>query len=216
MFALPETGGGFLDRKAGVRAAECARNAEAILIGPGMLDDDSIRGFVDALYPRVADRKIVIDAVALAALRGGRIRFVEDAQVVLTPNIGEMAKLTGDDVKTIEADPRGVADRVSRDLNAVVVLKGPETYICTPYGEVFRYSAGGVGLATSGSGDILAGVIVGLLARGATLDQAAVWGVHLHGAAGNRLKQKMGSIGFLARELSDEIPALMNALSAKG
>ena len=216
VFALPETGGGFLDRKAGVRAAECARNAEAILIGPGMLDDDSIRGFVDAVYPRVADRKIVIDAVALSALRGGRIRFVEDAQVVLTPNIGEMAKLTGDDVKTIEADPRGVADRVSRDLNAVVVLKGPETYICTPYGEVFRYSAGGVGLATSGSGDILAGVIVGLLARGATLDQAAVWGVHLHGAAGNRLKQKMGSIGFLARELSDEIPALMNALSAKG
>ena len=94
-------------------------------------------------------------------------------------------------------------------------LKGPETFIATPYGEVFRYSEGEVGLATSGSGDILAGVLVGFLARGATLDQAAVWAVYLHGSAGNRLKRRMGAIGFLARELSAEIPALMNGLSGK-
>lgn len=104
---------------------------------------------------------------------------------------------------------------VARDLNAVVALKGSETFIATPYGEVFRYSEGEVGLATSGSGDILAGILVGLLARGATLDQAAVWAVYLHGAAGNRLKRRIGAVGFLARELSDEIPALMNGLAGK-
>jgi NAD(P)H-hydrate repair Nnr-like enzyme with NAD(P)H-hydrate dehydratase domain len=135
--------------------------------------------------------------------------------VVLTPNAGEMAKITGATRAGIEADPRAVAVEVARDLNAVVVLKGPETFIATPYGEVFRYAEGEVGLATSGSGDILAGLVVGFLARSATLDQAAVWAVYLHGAAGNRLKRRMGAVGFLARELSDEIPALMNGLAGK-
>jgi NAD(P)H-hydrate repair Nnr-like enzyme with NAD(P)H-hydrate dehydratase domain len=72
-----------------------------------------------------------------------------------------------------------------------------------------------VGLATSGSGDVLAGLLLGFLARGATLDQAAVWAVYLHGAAGNRLKRRLGPVGFLARELSDDIPALMNQLTGK-
>jgi NAD(P)H-hydrate repair Nnr-like enzyme with NAD(P)H-hydrate dehydratase domain len=104
---------------------------------------------------------------------------------------------------------------VAKDLNAIVALKGAETFIATPDGEVFRYTEGDVGLATSGSGDVLAGAIVGFLARGATLDQAAVWGVYLHGAAGNRLKRRIGPIGFLARELTDEIAPLMNSLGGK-
>ena len=215
VFSLPETNEGYLDRRAGVTAAECAKGASAILIGPGMLNEEAIRGFVDALYPRISDKSVVIDAIALSALRGGRVRFVENSKVVLTPNAGEMAKLTGEAKNVIEADPRGAAERVARELNVVVALKGPETFVATPDGNVFRYSEGDVGLATSGSGDILAGLIVGLLARGATLDQAAVWGAYLHGAAGRRLKQKMGLIGFLARELSSEVPAVMNGLTPR-
>jgi hydroxyethylthiazole kinase-like uncharacterized protein yjeF len=215
VFSLPESGDGFLDRRSGARAADCAHGADAILIGPGMLNEDAIRGFMDELVRKVADRQLVIDAAALTALRGGRYRFTEETHVVLTPNIGEMAKITGEKKETIEADPRGVATSVSRDLNAVVALKGAETFIATPYGEVFRYAEGDVGLATSGSGDILAGVLVGLLARGATLDQAAVWAVFLHGSAGNRLTRRIGQLGFLARELADEIAPLMNTLSGK-
>jgi hydroxyethylthiazole kinase-like uncharacterized protein yjeF len=215
VFSLPETGDGFLDRKAGVRAAECAGQANAILIGPGMLSEDAIRSFMEALLPRLAGKQIVIDAIALSALRGGRFRFTEDTQVVLTPNPAEMAKITGATKEAVEGDLRGVATAVAEDVNAVVALKGPETFIATPYGEVFRYSEGDVGLATSGSGDILAGILVGLLARGATLDQAAVWAVYLHGSAGNHLRRRMGPVGFLARELSDEVPALMNALGSR-
>lgn len=215
VFPLPETSDGYLDRRSAARAVECAHGADAVLVGPGMLSEDAIRGFMDEFVRRVADKQLVIDAVALSALRGGRYRFTEEARVVLTPNAGEMAKITGDTKSAIEADPRGVAMIVARDLNAVVALKGPETFIATPYGEVFRYAEGEVGLATSGSGDILAGVLVGFLARGATLDQAAVWAVYLHGAAGNRLKRRLGAIGFLAGELSDEIPALMNGLAGK-
>ena len=215
VFSLPETSDGYLDKKAGARAVECAHGADAILVGPGMLNEDAIRSFMDEFVRRVADKQLVIDAVALSAVRGGRYRFTEETRVVLTPNVGEMAKITGDTKAAIEADPRGVAMTVARDLNAVVALKGAETFIATPYGEAFRYSEGEVGLATSGSGDILGGILVGLLARGATLDQAAVWAVYLHGAAGNRLKRRMGAVGFLARELSAEIPALMNGLTGK-
>jgi ADP-dependent NAD(P)H-hydrate dehydratase len=215
IFSLPETGDGFLDRKSGARAVECAGQANAILIGPGMLNEDAIRSFMEALLPRLVGKQIVIDAIALSALRGGRFRFTEDMQVVLTPNPADMAKITGTTKEAVEADLRGVAASVAEDLNAVVALKGADTFIATPYGEVFRYSEGGVGLATSGSGDILSGILVGLLARGATLDQAAVWAVYLHGAAGNRLKRRIGPVGFLARELSDEVPALMNALASR-
>ena len=215
VFSLPETSDGYLDRKAGARAVECGHEADAILVGPGMLNEDAVRGFMDEFVRRVSDKQLVIDAVALSALRGGRYRFTEETRVVLTPNIGEMARITGETKAAVANDPRGVAMTVARDLNAVVALKGSETFIASPFGEVFRYSEGEVGLATSGSGDILAGILVGLLARGATLDQAAVWAVYLHGAAGNRLRRRMGAVGFLARELSDEIPALMNGLAGK-
>ncbi len=214
VIGLPETGDGFLDRKAGSRAGEVA-HAQAILIGPGMLNDDAIRGFMDEILGRVVDRTVVIDALALHALRGGRYRFSEDTSVVLTPNIDEMAKITGDQKESIERDPQTVAQRVSQDLNVVVALKGAETFIASPYGEVFRYAEGDVGLATSGSGDVLAGALVGLLARGATLDQAAAWAVYLHGEAGNRLARRIGGIGFLARELCNELAPIMNALSKK-
>jgi ADP-dependent NAD(P)H-hydrate dehydratase len=213
VFPLPESGDGFLDRKSGARAGDCSRDADAILIGPGMLNDDAIRGFMDEALRRIADQPLVIDAVALSALRGGRYRFTGDTRVILTPNVGEMAKLTGEKPESIEADPRGTALSVAKDLNVVVVLKGAETFIATPYGEVFRYNEGDAGLATSGSGDVLAGALVGLLARGATLDQAAAWAVYLHGAAGNRLKRRVGAIGFLARELCDELAPVMNSLA---
>jgi ADP-dependent NAD(P)H-hydrate dehydratase len=212
VFSLPESGDGFLDRRSGGRAGECAQNADALLIGPGMLGDDAIRSFMDELVRNVADHDLVIDALALGALRGDRYRFTGDTRVVLTPNVSEMSKITGDKADSIEADLLGVATAAARDLNAVVVLKGAQTLIAAPYGEVFRYTEGDVGLATAGSGDVLAGALVGLLARGATLDQAAVWAVYLHGTAGNRLKRRVGGIGFMARELGDEIAPLMNSL----
>ena len=215
VFSLPESGDGVLDRKSGVRAAHHGQEADAILVGPGMLDEEAIRGFMDELIRRLADKPMVIDALALTALRGGRHRFAGNTRVVLTPNMAEMAQITGEKKENIEADPRGVAIAVAKNLNAVVALKGPETLIATPDGKVFRYTQGDVGLATSGSGDVLAGAIVGFLARGAMIDQAAVWGVYLHGAAGNRVERRVGPIGFLARELSDELAPLMNALGGK-
>jgi NAD(P)H-hydrate repair Nnr-like enzyme with NAD(P)H-hydrate dehydratase domain len=98
-------------------------------------------------------------------------------------------------------------------LGCVVALKGGCTYIAAPDGEAWSYEGGSVGLATSGSGDTLAGIIAGLLARGASPLEAAQWGVYLHGEAGNRLCLSVGPLGFLARELLAEIPAVMAELS---
>jgi hydroxyethylthiazole kinase-like uncharacterized protein yjeF len=215
VFGLRESGDGYLDRRSAGRAADCATRADAVLVGPGMLGEDAATGFVDEALHKLLDKPLVIDAIALTALAGGRRHFTDQSRVVLTPNHSEMAKITGDKPGAIDADPLGVATRVANDLNAIVALKGPETFIATPWGEVFRYAEGDVGLATSGSGDVLAGALAGLLARGASLDQAAVWATYLHGSAGNRLTRRIGSLGLLARELCDELPPLMNGLAGK-
>jgi NAD(P)H-hydrate repair Nnr-like enzyme with NAD(P)H-hydrate dehydratase domain len=93
----------------------------------------------------------------------------------------------------------------------VMVLKGATTFIASPTGAAFRYDEGVVGLATAGSGDVLAGLIGGLAARGCDPVQAAIWGVFLHAQAGQQLSRTRGALGFLARELPTEVPALLES-----
>jgi NAD(P)H-hydrate repair Nnr-like enzyme with NAD(P)H-hydrate dehydratase domain len=152
----------------------------------------------------------VIDAGALTGLRDcaavtGRLQ----GRLVVTPHAGEMARLSGLDKDEVLAHPLDVARSVADHLQAVVALKGPETLIVTPSGEAFRYRGGGIGLATSGSGDVLAGVIGGLLARGANPLTATAWGVCVHGEAGADLARDIGPVGFLARELLDLVPRIL-------
>jgi ADP-dependent NAD(P)H-hydrate dehydratase len=92
-------------------------------------------------------------------------------------------------------------------------LKGVETVIAAPAASLWRHKGGNVGLAVSGSGDVLAGVVAGLAARGAPAEQAAVWGVALHAHAGERLAERSGPLGYLARDLSAEVPALMGSFA---
>jgi len=117
------------------------------------------------------------------------------------------------DPEEVAHDPAATARRAAAELRAVVALKGAETYIATPDGTAYCYRSENIGLATSGSGDTLSVVIAGLAARGAEPAQAAAWGVYLHGAAGARLSERVGQVGFLARELLAEIPPLMAQLS---
>ena len=99
--------------------------------------------------------------------------------------------------------------------NAVVALKGARTVIASPQGTMWQHEGGNVGLAISGSGDTLAGIIAGLAARGAALEQAACWGVALHARAGERLAERMGVLGYLAREIPNEIPALLESIAGR-
>jgi NAD(P)H-hydrate repair Nnr-like enzyme with NAD(P)H-hydrate dehydratase domain len=150
---------------------------------------------------------VVLDAYALGALPDLSAPQNLDGRLALTPNPREAERLLGRSLSPVhETDVRAISDRYA----AAVVCAG---WIAAPDGRVWRDSTGHAGLGTSGSGDVLAGVVAGLLARGADPAQAACWGSHLHGAAGDRLAARIGRLGFLARELLDELPALLTELS---
>jgi ADP-dependent NAD(P)H-hydrate dehydratase len=156
---------------------------------------------------------IIFDAGAIKAVGGSKELVLRNpSRCIFTPHAGEMAGLMNMERAAVEADPAGVATRAAKSFGALFVLKGARTYIASPTGQLAVCHDGNVGLATSGSGDVLAGVITGLAARGADPFAAATWGVFLHAKAGDRLADKVGPLGYLARELLDEIPKLLREL----
>jgi len=213
VLGLAETDLGGIDAACAERVAGHCKRVDAVLIGPGMMDPEATQALTAALLASIEGPGIVLDAGALHGLetQGETLRR-HAGRVVVTPHAGEMAHLLGIPREEVEAEPLAAARRAAALLHCVVVMKGGETTIVTPQGEAWHFTGGTVGLATSGSGDTLAGVVAGLLARGAPPLWAAVWGVHLHGTAGNRLMERHGGVGFLARELLAEIPGIMAGL----
>lgn len=184
---------------------------DSAVVGPGMID----RGAAGRLVSRIAAEPrekvaLVLDAAACAAAGALRDELRGYAgRMVLTPHGGEMAELCDCDADEISDDPEGRARDTTAKFGAVVALKGSRTWIAAPDGRVVRYAGGGVGLATGGSGDVLAGVVGGLLARGVQPFEATCWGVWLHGEAGRALAGSVGPVGFLANELLAELPRLL-------
>jgi NAD(P)H-hydrate repair Nnr-like enzyme with NAD(P)H-hydrate dehydratase domain len=123
-----------------------------------------------------------------------------------------MASLLGIPRAAVRADPLGAAREAAAALQAVVAMKGACTFVVTPQGQAWGCDRGNPGLATSGSGDTLAGILAGLLARGTPPLHATLWAVYLHAEAGARLARRQGPLGFLARELLAEIPPVMAEL----
>lgn len=195
-----------------------ADKISAILIGPGMQDEAATARLVHALLPRLdgTDTNVLLDAEAMGAVLHpptGNPPFRFNVPVLLTPHAGEMAHLTGGEKADVVSDPLALACRHAASWNAVLALKGATTCVATADGRAWRHEARTPGLATSGSGDVLAGVIAGLAARGAAPEQAAVWGVALHARAGQQLARRSGSVGYLARELAAELPGLLDMLA---
>jgi hydroxyethylthiazole kinase-like uncharacterized protein yjeF len=213
VFGVKETAGGAAGPAAGGEIARRMERLDALVLGPGMIDQESASAVTRAVLATVDGPAVALDAGAfpyLAANPDALLRL--EGRAVITPHAGEMATLLGVEKDEVERDPLAVARRAADDLGAVVALKGPETFIVGPGGEAYVYTGGGVGLATSGSGDVLAGIVGGLLARGADPLCAAAWAVYLHGEAGNALAAASGRIGYLARELPAEIPPLLERL----
>lgn len=212
VFSLFETPAGGIAARAADEVLRLASGVDALLLGPGMVEEFAATSLAAAVLAKVDGPAVLLDAGCLPCLsadRGALQRL--RGRAVITPHAGEMAKVMGMKREAIEADPLAVARRAADELGAVVALKGPDTFVAAPGGEAYRYTGGRVGLATSGSGDVLAGIVAGLLARSAEPVRAAAWGVWLHGEAGNRLVRRIGRIGYLARELAGEVPALMDA-----
>lgn len=212
VLALPEQDGE-IGTGAAAELAQHAERADAVVLGPGMSDLEAARALVPELAAIEApDAMLVLDAMAVAC--AGKLA---DAlapwrgRLVLTPHHGEMAALCDCDADAVKADGHALAKQVAARFGAVVVLKDAETLIVSPDGATVHYAGGGPGLGTGGSGDVLAGAIGGLIARGAPLAVAAGWGVWLHGEAGRKLAREVGTVGFLGRELLPLLPGLLTA-----
>ena len=211
VIGLAETQEGEIDAvQARRRLPALAERCNAVLIGPGLSAGDATLALTLSLLPGQAPTSFVLDAGAIPGL-GAHIEAARSCagRVVITPHAGEMARLLDIDRDTVEADPLAAACKAADLLGCVVIMKGAQSWIVNPDGERWRYAGGGVGLATSGSGDALSGILAGLLARGTDAVTAALWGVYLHGEAGRRLAGRVGPIGFLAREISGEVPAIL-------
>jgi len=206
---LPETATGSVRGEGADRLAGSLASSDAVLVGPGLDDADEAAALLRGLAPHVGeDTSVVLDAYALGVLP--RLDDVVErlsGRLVLTPNTGEAERLLGRDIDSADL-PDAVAE-IARRYGAVVSCYGE---VAAPDGRRWQMSTGYAGLATSGSGDVMAGALSGLLARGADLAQATCWGTHLHAAAGDRLAARIGPTGFLARELLDELPVVLAEL----
>lgn len=201
---LPETTAGHIAPSSADLLDDVAGAAEAVVIGPGLMGADDARAFVGRLLQSVKGR-VVLDAMALSVVTLGDELAAGAAPAVLTPNLTELGVL----VESDDVNPVADAIRVARETGAVVHGGGELSVTAAPDGQCWIDDHGNNGLGVSGSGDVLAGAVGGLLARGAEPAQAAVWGARLHAEAGNRLAAAVGPVGFLAREIASELaPAL--------
>lgn len=213
VFALDETDEGEIADAEEVVARACAR-CDAVIAGPAMGCGEAAGRVVDRLTVGPArELALVLDAAALMTLpsRAGALA-AREVPAVLTPHLGEMAAMLACEADEIEADRAAAVRRAATTFGAIVVLKGATSLVADREGALFAYAGGGVGLATGGSGDVLAGIVAGLAARGAPPLEAALWSVWLHGEAGRRCAEQIGPLGFLARELLAHVPGLMKAL----
>jgi len=215
VIALEETAEGGIGAHGAAALESLAGRVQTVLVGPGLTYEPATCALAASVLEMFAKALIVLDAGAMNLLctpPHDGMRF--GSPVLLTPHAGEMATLTGASKDAVEAQPAEAALDAARAWNAMVALKGVITFIAAPDGRLLRHEGGNFGLATSGSGDVLAGIIAGLAARGASLQVASAWGVALHARAGERLAARSGVVGYLARELAGEVPALMAELAA--
>lgn len=194
--------------------ADLATRADAVVAGPGLEANGAAAPLGRKLL--ALGKPLALDAALLHVLpdceaesRGSEV------PPILLPHAGEMASLLGCDEAEIAADPLGSGRTCAARYGALVLVKGIESIVVDADGNAWKYGGGAPGLGVSGSGDVLAGIVGGLLARGADPISALLWGVWLHGEAGRVLSRKVGPLGFLAREIAEQVPALLASYSFK-
>jgi len=208
---LPETEDGALDESAYEKIMELSKGKQAIAIGPGLGQAEQTRKLIHQIV-RTSKIPLVIDADGLNALSSDILKE-RKAKTVLTPHPGEMARLSGMTTSEIQQDRITCARSFASEFNVHLVLKGAGTVVAHPDGRIFINSTGNSGMASGGMGDVLTGVIGGLIAQGMPTEEAARAGVYLHGAAADMIAKKIGAVGFLATEVIAAIPLAMSVFS---
>ncbi|HEX2055357.1 MAG TPA: NAD(P)H-hydrate dehydratase [Nitrospiraceae bacterium] len=212
---MPETKARTLARSSVERLLSFARTKTAIAIGPGLTTHPETVDLIHELVKRI-DKPCVLDADALNALAGKASLLTESKfPPILTPHPGEMARLETDaSPQSINADRIGVASRFARERGVLVVLKGARTVVARPDGMAAICPTGNPGMATAGTGDVLTGMIAGLLAQGLSQWDAACTGTYFHGLAGDLTARTVGQAAMTAGDLIEHIPQALAQAAA--
>ncbi|NLW07411.1 MAG: NAD(P)H-hydrate dehydratase, partial [Clostridia bacterium] len=206
-YSLPATAGGALSREALEPILNRLADSDVLAIGPGLSQDEATAEMVRELLPRLKVAAVV-DADALNALAGHTELLTADhAPLVLTPHPGEMARLLGTTATKVQEKRLETACQCAREWQAVVLLKGARTIIAWPDGQVFINPSGNPGMATAGSGDVLTGIIAGLIAQGLQPGIAAALGAYIHGMAGDEAAKHKGEYALMAGDLLEYLPS---------
>jgi len=204
---LPETEEGLLSKSCLPILEEELKDLDVLAVGPGLGRSDELTEIVWELV-KISPVPLILDADGLFALSEG-IEILLEAQspIILTPHLGELSRLSGLKVEELKSDPIGHCQNLARDWGVYLIMKGAATLVASPEGEVYVNSTGNPGMATGGSGDVLTGIIAGLVAQGLKPFQACAAGVFLHGLAGDLAAKERGFAGLTAGDLIRFLPA---------
>ena len=185
---------------------EKLKNVDVLAIGPGLSQNRETTELVQRLLPQVKI-PLVLDADGLNALAGDTTILKDiTAPMILTPHPGEMARLLGVSTSEVQQQRLALALQQAKSWNLTVLLKGARTLVAAPDGTLYINSTGNPGMATAGSGDVLTGIIAGLIAQGLEITPAAAAGAYLHGMAGDRGSVDLGTYGLLAGDILNYLP----------
>jgi NAD(P)H-hydrate epimerase len=203
---LPETAEGTISPEASDQILDRCAWADVVALGPGMGRNAATDSLVHRLLKEVTC-PVVVDADGLTALASSvSVLRKRSGPTILTPHAGELARLIGMNSGEIEARRVDVVRESAKKLRSTVVLKGSPTVTASPDGRVFMNSTGNPGMATIGSGDVLTGLIAGLIAQGMTPEAGAWAGAFLHGRGGDLAAEKFGERSLLAGDILDCLP----------
>jgi hydroxyethylthiazole kinase-like uncharacterized protein yjeF len=212
---LPDAGSGYLSPDASERITQLLKGKTACALGPGISTQPQVQELLLALVPAITV-PLIIDADGITAV-ASRPEIMKECKgpVILTPHPGEMARLVGITPKKVQDDRIGVAKNFATTYECIVVLKGNRTVIATPDEKVYINPTGNPGMASGGMGDVLTGMIGGLIAQGLSPVDAALWGVYLHGLAGDIAVQTVGEISLIAGDILDYLPDALTEVTAR-
>jgi hydroxyethylthiazole kinase-like uncharacterized protein yjeF len=214
VLALEDQGRGYLSDECIDLMLEEASKMDALAVGPGLSTKPGIFEIISALLKN-CKVPLVLDADALNAIAHNTDILQEKAsEIIITPHPGEMARLTKQTIAEIQENRIESARSFSQKWGVITVLKGSNTVVAMPDGYVSVNTTGNPGMSTAGSGDVLTGVIAGLLGQGLCPREAAIAGVYLHGMAGDMAAERLGQHGMIAGDITEQLPFAINRILA--
>ncbi len=213
VFPLEKSSGGCIAMQNSETIIKISRDSNAMLVGCGLGSDDDIKILVREIIGKY-EKNLVLDADAINAVSETGCDLLKMCAMtpVITPHIGEMARLTGESIGYITKNPEQTAGDFSRKYSCITVLKGSKTVISDTTGEIYVLDRPNPALATAGSGDVLAGLIAGILVQGISPVESVILGTYIHSEAGRLCAEKYSTYSTTAKDILNEIPRVFTGL----